>query len=275
MPRLPIFNNAGQDAGGGTLMILRRLTQNLRMQNWTAIGIEFVLLVLGVYLGILAANWNLDRAARQETGKLLSQLETELGEMVVDLDSMDSYYAVSGRYATRALAGWSGDPKVSDSEFVIAAYQASQINGVGTNSSVWAEIFGADNLRNVDDLPLRQNLRSLMTFDYDLVDLNAAKSRYREEVRKVIPDAQQDAVRERCGDIQKPNGTLVLPATCDLVLPPAEAARTAAALRARPDLVGELNWHGALVATQLQNVDALREYSRLLAAKINSQGGSG
>lgn len=250
-------------------MILRRLTENLRAQNWVAIGIEFVLLVLGVYLGILAANWNLDRAARQETGKLLSQLQTELGEMIVDLDSMDTYYAVSGRYAARALAGWSGDPDVSDNEFVIAAYQASQINGVGTNSSVWAEIFGAGNLRNIDDLPLRQNLRSLMTFDYDLVDLNAAMSRYREEVRKIIPDAQQDAIRARCGDVQKPNGVLVLPARCDLVLPAAGAARTASALRARPELIGELNWHGALVATQLQNVDALRDYSTELAKKID------
>jgi hypothetical protein len=258
-------------AMGGKKMILRRLTANLRAQNWTAIAVEFILLVLGVYLGILAANWNLQRAEREETGRLLSALGTELAEIQVDLDSMDAYYAVSGRYATRALAGWRGDPAVSDNEFVIAAYQASQINGVGTNSSVWADMFGADNLRNIDDLPLRQNLRNLMAFDYDLVDLSAAMSRYREEVRKVIPDAQQDAIRARCGDIQKPNGTLVLPATCGLVLPSAEAARTAAALRARPELVGELNWHGALIATQLQNIETLRFYSRDLARKIARQ----
>ena len=39
-------------------MILRRLAQSLKEQNWTAITIEFVLLVLGVFLGIQAANWN-------------------------------------------------------------------------------------------------------------------------------------------------------------------------------------------------------------------------
>ncbi|MEO7410693.1 MAG: hypothetical protein ABIU10_05165, partial [Sphingomicrobium sp.] len=131
------------------------------------------------------------------------------------------------------------------------------------------DIFGADNLRNIDDLPLRQNLRNLMAFDYDLVDLSAAMSRYREEVRKVIPDDQQDAIRARCGDVQKPDGTLELPSTCGLVLPPAEAARTAAALRARLDLVGELNWHEALIATQLQNIDGLRTYSKDLAKKID------
>lgn len=35
-------------------MILRRLAQNLKDQNWIAISIEFVLLVCGVFLGIQA-----------------------------------------------------------------------------------------------------------------------------------------------------------------------------------------------------------------------------
>ncbi len=48
-------------------MILRRFAQALKEQNWTSIAIEFVLLVLGVFLGIQVANWNDDRqqAARQ------------------------------------------------------------------------------------------------------------------------------------------------------------------------------------------------------------------
>lgn len=249
-------------------MILRRLSANLRAQNWTAIVVEFVLVILGVFLAILAANWNLERQAKQETGRLLSQLDTELDVVRKDLDSMDTYYAVTGRYATRALAGWRGDPTVSESDFVIAAYQASQINGVGTNSQIWAEIFGANNLRNIEDLTLRRSLRQLMTFDYGLVNLTAVMSRYREEVRKVIPDDQQSAIRKRCGDIPSPGGILTLPASCDLRLEPAGAARTAAALRAHPELVSELNWHRAKVATQLQNVDNLRDYATDLSGRI-------
>lgn len=42
-------------------MILRRLVENLNQQNWTAIAIEFVLLVLGVFLGIQVSNWNAER----------------------------------------------------------------------------------------------------------------------------------------------------------------------------------------------------------------------
>ena len=249
-------------------MILRRFSANLKAQNWTAIVIEFVLLIAGVYLGILAANWNLQRLEKQETERLLSQLDTELGAFLVSITSIQKYYVVAGHYADRAMAGWRGDPSVSDNEFVIAAYQASQINGVGTNSSVWAEIFGADNLRNIDDLALRRNLRQTMTFDYGLVNLTAAMSRYREEVRKVIPDDEQSAIRAQCGDQPRPGGIIILPERCDLQLPAAEAARTAAALRARPDLVNELNWHEAKIATQLQNIQTLKDYCTQLAGRI-------
>jgi hypothetical protein len=45
-------------------MILRRLSQSLKEQNWTAIVIEFILLVGGVFLGIQVANWNEERSER-------------------------------------------------------------------------------------------------------------------------------------------------------------------------------------------------------------------
>ena len=47
-------------------MILRRLSQSLNEQNWVAIWIEFMLLVVGVFLGIQAANWNQEREARSK-----------------------------------------------------------------------------------------------------------------------------------------------------------------------------------------------------------------
>lgn len=46
-------------------MILRRLAISLKEQNWTAIAIEFVLLVAGVFLGIQAQQWQLGREERR------------------------------------------------------------------------------------------------------------------------------------------------------------------------------------------------------------------
>jgi hypothetical protein len=58
-------------------MIFRRLAQHLKDQNWTAIAIEFVLLVLGVFLGIQVANWNGARQERVLEAEYLSRLQRD------------------------------------------------------------------------------------------------------------------------------------------------------------------------------------------------------
>lgn len=247
----------------GRQMVLRRITTSLRHvstgvrdQNWTAIVIEFVLVVLGVFLGIAVANWNEERLEKRENDVLLRQVDKTLRDFLVFTGMFDRYYETAGAYGDRAIEAWKGDPSVSDEEFVIAAYQASQITGVGNNANVFGAIFGAENLRHIEDEEIRRSLAAIMTYDYALVDLRAVSTRYREEVRKTIPHSIQAAIRARCGDRQVGNG-LVLPAHCDLKLIPEEAAQTAAALRARRDLLAELYWHRAAVANQLTNVDTL------------------
>ena len=116
----------------------------------------------------------------------------------------------------------------------------------------------------------------MLTSDYGAVEFNAVATRYREQVRHVIPIEIQDAIRVACGDRNTPGkegvNLVILPATCPLKIEPKAAAATAAALRARPDLVGELRWHMAAVATYLANADALgapiRELHRELSTKL-------
>jgi hypothetical protein len=59
-------------------MILRRLSQSLKEQNWTAIVIEFVLLVSGVFLGMQVSNWNLERGERAAEISYLGGLKEDV-----------------------------------------------------------------------------------------------------------------------------------------------------------------------------------------------------
>jgi hypothetical protein len=50
-------------------MILRRITQHVKDQNWFAVGLDFCIVVFGVFFGIQIGNWNdtrLDREAYQQ-----------------------------------------------------------------------------------------------------------------------------------------------------------------------------------------------------------------
>jgi len=84
-------------------MILRRFSQALQEQNWAAIGIEFVLLVLGVFLGIQVANWNAARVDRMEYEPALGRLGAEIDTNLVSLEAFDSTMALDLEKAGRAL----------------------------------------------------------------------------------------------------------------------------------------------------------------------------
>ena len=62
-------------------MILRRVTQHVRDQNWTAIAIDFVIVVVGVFVATQVTNWNDARktAARAEvfTARLTEDVRFE------------------------------------------------------------------------------------------------------------------------------------------------------------------------------------------------------
>jgi hypothetical protein len=252
-------------------MILRRLTANLKTQNWTAIAIEFVIVVVGVFIGTQVSNWNQERIERRQTQRMLVELGPALTNFVDFFKTARTYYATTRAYSDVAFAGWRNDPNVSDKQFVIGAYQASQMYTFGINGSSWATIFGSDHLRDIDDVQIRRGLALLMTNNYETLEAPLATP-YREQVRKVIPEDIQDAIRAQCGDRAQLTlvNALVLPPTCNLNFPSGDFTAAAAALRTRPDLVGELRWHRAAVASYLSSIEPLEAQARDVLRRLPS-----
>jgi hypothetical protein len=130
-------------------------------------------------------------------------------------------------------------------------------------------------MRDIDSAEVRRGLTNLMTFPYDQIDLATVSTPYREHVRQVIPEDIQDAIRAECTDklIPERPPNLRLPATCDLDIPEQRFAEGAAALRSRPDLVGELRWHRAAVAAFLFNLGTIEGQTRQLQQAIDKSVG--
>ncbi|MEM7276754.1 MAG: hypothetical protein AAF385_01405 [Pseudomonadota bacterium] len=63
-------------------MLLRSITKHVKDQNWFAVGIDFAIVVIGVFIGIQVANWN---GARQES-KLKVLIEDRL---IADFQMID------------------------------------------------------------------------------------------------------------------------------------------------------------------------------------------
>jgi hypothetical protein len=63
-------------------MILRRIAENIRSQNWFAVVVEFIIVVVGVFMGLQVQDWNEARKERIEEHGLLSRLHVETLELL-------------------------------------------------------------------------------------------------------------------------------------------------------------------------------------------------
>ncbi len=59
-------------------MILRRIIAHFRKQEWTAIAIDFVIVVIGVFVGLQVNNWNEMRKAHAAEVQLLERLHQDV-----------------------------------------------------------------------------------------------------------------------------------------------------------------------------------------------------
>ena len=254
-------------------MIFKRHAANFRAQHWSALLLELGIVILGVFIGTWVANWNQERAAKAETRRMVEQLGPSLRQLGAFFVATRDYHAVTRAYADTAIAGWRRDRQVSDADFVIASYQASQIDSIGTNGSTFSSILGADRLRDIADPALRTDLSVLMSADYSQINQSAVDTPYRRNVRRIIPIEIQDRIRKQCGDQPRPSdpGNVILPGQCRIELSPAEAAKAAAILRARPEVMEDLQWHIAAVAAYLNYTIAFEEVIK----RVESRGVTG
>ncbi|OLF81166.1 hypothetical protein AWH62_00370 [Maricaulis sp. W15] len=59
-------------------MILSRIARALKDQNWLAVGIEFVIVILGVVIGFQVTAWNADRAEQDVITRQLHEVRDDI-----------------------------------------------------------------------------------------------------------------------------------------------------------------------------------------------------
>lgn len=63
-------------------MLLRRLTEHVKAQNWFAVGIDFVIVVIGVYTAVAIESWVAERAQAKRTGLVIEALRQDLQDAI-------------------------------------------------------------------------------------------------------------------------------------------------------------------------------------------------
>jgi hypothetical protein len=182
-------------------MILRRLSQSLKEQNWTAITIEFVLLVLGVFLGIQVSNWNEARLTREKSQLFTVRLKSDLLYESWRYQFLLEYYR-DVRDATDAAAkAISGEAPLSNEDFLVNAYRATQYKERASRRGTYDQLVSTGNVALIED----GELLSLAVRTYNQPTIasmvrEGVDSPYRALFRMSVANDTQRALGKNCGD---------------------------------------------------------------------------
>lgn len=249
-------------------MILRRIILHFRKQEWTAIALDFVIVVVGVFIGIQVANWNEAQAdkrlGRDYTVRLTEDLKkdraTRLGLTAYYRDVLESVERANALFA---------DPDANDTELVVHAYRASEINYAPATRATWDEIVSSGDTGLLPDDAVRSGVADYFADDSARIVLESlSDTAYRHLVRTIIPLELQKAMRAGCSDIRNEAQEIVgFMEECKLEVDPGMIAGTAAALRADPRVVQELRYQYSEIYSAHANISGeLVFIERALAA---------
>lgn len=200
-------------------MLLRRVAMHVRKQEWTAIAIDFVIVVVGVFIGIQVSNWNDERLREQTAQTYIERIREDLRANLGDFSERLAYFGQVRTNALGALQALEQPREALGEQFLIDVYQASQMLPRSLGRDTYDEILSVGANDAIADVPIRNRLAAFYRSLEALLVLLRPETQYRNLVRARMPYAAQLAIRTACDDITDTRATgeptISLPASCD------------------------------------------------------------
>ncbi|MEZ5894974.1 MAG: DUF6090 family protein [Parvularculaceae bacterium] len=256
-------------------MILRRVIEHFRKQEWTAIFLDFVIVVVGVFIGIQVSNWNERNAEVRQGRDYQDRIVADLrADHATTQTQLDYYRTVLENIveAERLLGLAEPEPRA----LLVAAYRASELAKIPKNRATWEQIVSSGHVGLLSKSVLDSGLADYYKYNgaknnsYDLLEV----SPYRRTVRSIIPVRVQLLIREGCSDLTDEVQVITgFAAECRLDVDAATLEEIAAQLRASPALKADLRYQLSLVVSVVNNEQGnIVLLDRLLGA-LGAEGG--
>lgn len=226
-------------------MILRRLSRHVKEQNWFAVGLDFLIVVFGVFIGIQLGNWNTAQALKSREAGLLVELRRELETSInVTNQKRDTFTQVIAA-GERSLAFLESGASCGTEcwPVLVDFFHASQWQAIDVNRSTYDEMRRQGMPRSREVIDAVEN--------YLLQNENMANTHqlpaYRSLVRQMIPVSVQTYYWATCFNLEDGRETYVL--DCPKGASDEVAARTVEMIAGHPGIEPNLTeWIGIMVS---------------------------
>ncbi len=250
-------------------MILRRLTQNVKDQNWFAVVLDFIIVVVGVVIGLQVSNWNDARAEKARAAEYSERLMDDLDFEYDYVISLIDYTKATLEAGNQAYLGLAGQVPMDDMTIMIHAFRASQYNWYERRRATFDEMVSAGSFRLIENGQLRDAAFGMFSTPlFDIMREEGGTADYRAYYRETIEPSVAETLRQACGDLQVDTGdrfiTLItLDYECDPDISADDLANGVAALRAHPGILDALRLRTAQRAGRVSDMHVTLDTIRL------------
>jgi hypothetical protein len=239
------------------MMILRRIADGLRRQDWTTVFIELLVVVVGLLLGLELNNWSNDlkdrRLAEAYYEQLILDLEADVatGERAVRTADIN---VEMGQLVYRAATQGNLEG-IGDADLVLSLVTAGFTERPLITRHTYDELISTGSLRLIKNAEIKRALssyysRSAYSRQWDEL-IQHEQTRYRDAIRGVLTPEQMRWVRENLG------GATGQP-------PDFDRTRFLRSLSERPEIIGAVASMAAEQARLRRSGEDVAEYASAL-----------
>lgn len=224
-------------------MLLRRISEHVKAQNWFAVGIDFVIVVVGVFIGIQVANWNDVQNDKRMAREYITRIQQDLLATQKDMHAQIEYSQWIKDHTVRALHALVQEPAALGSDFVVDSYIAGHSISVSLQRDTYVELLSVGALATIPNLEVRQRISQFFRNGDTIEEAVVVVPGYQSDMRGVMPNDVASVLRAGCGAVVRRDAqndpVFEVPKGCPPKLTPTQISSTVENFR-NVDLVPSL-----------------------------------
>ena len=144
-------------------MILRKLADAIKEQNWSTVVLEILIVVVGIFIGLQVDGWNEGRKKQQDIEVQLLRIADDAAVLIAETDRLIVDFEIRIARAQIALAVLDGTPltEANTPAFEQALEESFQLNEVEVNLPGLNILMNSGDIDQVADANARDALLAL------------------------------------------------------------------------------------------------------------------
>jgi hypothetical protein len=255
--------------------IARRFQRAAAEHNWFAVAIDLAIVVLGVFLGFQANNWNQERLKRDLAKSYRNRLIGDLAASEQAAIGSVRYYTDVRSHALAALGALDAPKATLGTPFLVDAYEAMQLWPRSGKHSTYDEILASGDAELMGPPVVRGRISNFYWRMDGLLSLTVVAQPYRARIRGLMPYPIQSMIQANCKEVLTDAGAgLViprLPPTCSISPPKKAVAAAVSQIWSAPGLKQDLTVVVVDLDSKLEQFRKVADGSRELRAYLQAR----